>query len=132
VTKKGVIKELKGETVVLATFADEACTKCNMCGSCVDMEVPRESFNWDCGAGDRVIVEVVTDYKKLVFLIYLLPVIFLIAGYFTGKLIFPGGEIPGMIFAALFFFIAFPVIRISSAGLSRRTEIIITKDGGTL
>lgn len=102
----GIVTKQNGGFAEVEITRSSACGEnCASCGLCPGQTAVVEAIN-DMGAaaGDGVIIDM-ADKKVLsaAFLVYIVPVIMLIAGYFAGEAIF-GGETSGV--ASGFFLMA--------------------------
>ncbi|MDZ7699816.1 MAG: SoxR reducing system RseC family protein [Deltaproteobacteria bacterium] len=89
VREQGVVEWVKGGKALLRIERTSACATCESRGSCEmgpDKKMMVEVTNdLGAGTGDRVEVSVPTgSILKLSLLVYLFPILFLIAGAYTG------------------------------------------------
>ncbi len=108
----GIVTKQNGGFAEVEITRSSACGEsCASCGLCPGQTAVVEAIN-DMGAavGDGVIIDM-ADKKVLsaAFLVYIVPVIMLIAGYFAGEAIF-GGETSGIITGFLLMIITFSII----------------------
>lgn len=87
-TEKGIVTQIGPGTALVRTLPSEACAGCPSCGTCnsqrEDTEV--EVIN-EVGAkiGDRILIDIKTSaFLKATFLLYVLPIIGLLAGAMLG------------------------------------------------
>ena len=87
-TEKGIVTQIGPGTAWVRTLPSEACASCASCGTCNaqrdDMEV--EVIN-EVGAkiGDRILIDIKTSaFLKATFLLYVFPIIGLLAGAMLG------------------------------------------------
>ncbi len=131
-TEQGiVIKTIKNKAWIKTTRSG-ACKNCASRSSCnsanqgTEMEV--EAYN-EAGAkpGERVVFKIKsTPLLKASFLLYVFPILCMIAGAFIGQTIAPAfNSNPSAfagIFGFLFFFLSFFIIRSKGAALAQQKE----------
>lgn len=130
----GIVKELRGKTADVAITRSSACgDSCASCGLCPGQTARVFAVN-DLGAkaGDTVIIDM-TDRKILgaAFLVYIVPIIMLIAGYFISYAIF-GSEGLSILTGFIFLAVTFIVLMRIDRGLKRKytPRIIEIKERG--
>lgn len=106
----GIVKEVRQSTAIVEIKRSSACGEnCASCGLCQNKTMTAEAKNLiNAKIGDTVIVE--TADKKVMnaaFLVYILPLIVMLAGYFIGAL---KSETVGIITAFLFLAAAFAAV----------------------
>ena len=131
-TERGVVSRIDGNTAWVTTNRSSACEGCSSRGAChvseneKEMEV-RAVNAAGAAVGDRVVVSFQTgSYLKASFLLYVFPVLALIAGAVVGQ------ETAGMVdmtpntFAVIcgfaFFFVSVLVVRSRSNQLAGKDE----------
>ncbi|MEJ2589701.1 MAG: SoxR reducing system RseC family protein [Deltaproteobacteria bacterium] len=119
ISEQGIVERVKGKRVLVRIERTSACATCESRGSCEmgpDKKMMVEVAN-DLAAktGDRVEVSIPSgSLLKLGFLVYLLPIVALIAGAYAGEALAPlfsihptaaaivcGGLGTGLVFAGL-------------------------------
>ena len=125
--KTGIVEEITETKIILRIYADEACAQCQMCDDGQEMELPRELLPQGISTGDAVTVSASLAPSLLIGLVYGLPLLFLLGGYFLGIFLFPrGGEGGGIGGAAFLFAVSLAVVRMVGRRLNRRAKILIT------
>lgn len=135
-TEEGIVFKLGAPgsgTAWVKTSRTSACKSCSSRHACQsgsageDMEV--EAINSaDAKVGDRIVLNIkTTTLLKATFLLYIFPVLAMIAGAFIGQAVGirrGGGDPSGMsaLFAFLFFGLAFLVIRVTGRRMSNNTD----------
>jgi len=107
--------------------AGSACAKCGRCSMGVSGEMFIEAENkMGAKVGDMIEVEILpSSLLASSFLIYIVPIIFLVVGYFVGVSVHPlilsglSLESFGIIFALLFMFISFILLKVYDRYLSQ-------------
>ncbi len=118
--EEGEVVDVRGNKAAVKIAANESCEKCGLCTKISSTEMIIEAFvDKPVSAGDRVTLSIrpgiiVTSATVL----YILPLIGLVAGYFAGKFLFKSIVIKGMeellpaLTALAFLFLAFIPIRL--------------------
>ena len=116
---KGKVIELIGSDAVVEFEANSACAKCGAClnaGHGMMRALVKNPLN--AKVGDSVEVEILPVFViGASFLIFIFPLLFLIAGYFLGYYLFPlflkevSSQNAGIIISFLFFFVSWFFIR---------------------
>ena len=135
-TEEGIVFKLGAPgsgTAWVKTSRTSACKSCSSRHACQsgsagkDMEV--EAINSaDAKVGDRIVLNIkTTTLLKATFLLYIFPVLAMIAGAFIGQAVGirrAVGDPSGMsaLFAFLFFGLAFLVIRVTGRRMSKNTD----------
>lgn len=87
--KSGIIKEIKNDKAIVMIFKESSCAHCNKCSEnekiSNELEIPLQP---NMNIGDTITFEM-NDKKlyKIATLIYILPLIAMIIGYFVGQLL---------------------------------------------
>jgi len=84
---KGVVKEIKGDLIKVHLYKESACAHCSGCG---DKDKMGSTFEFKCH--EKVEVGSVITFEiedksllNIAALVYLLPIFFMIGGYFFGE-----------------------------------------------
>ncbi|MDH5174241.1 MAG: SoxR reducing system RseC family protein [Elusimicrobiota bacterium] len=103
--EKGKVVKVENGMAQVEMGPTSACARCGIClQSSGDKPILYVTDSKGARPGDEVIVSVDSrQILKTAFLVYLFPLVGLIAGYFLGRAIL-GTEIAGIIFAAFGFF----------------------------
>lgn len=130
----GIVKETKhGVASVMITRSSACGESCASCGLCPGQTAVVEAQNGvNAAAGDTVIIDM-PDKKVLgaAFLVYIVPLIFLIAGYFLGGVIFKTEAmsiVSGLFLMALSFLIIAASDRKIKKHCTHRIERIVTEE----
>jgi sigma-E factor negative regulatory protein RseC len=131
-TEQGIVIKLEAEVASVSMVKSSACKGCSIKGHCrpaedgKEMEV--EALN-AVGAqiGDKVVVSFETSsLLKISFLLYIFPILSLIAGAFLGEKLSEysafSESASSVIFAFLFFIAAFLVIKATGNRLAKKSE----------
>jgi sigma-E factor negative regulatory protein RseC len=131
-TEEGIVIKLGATTAWVKTQKSGACESCSAKSSChtlgggKDMEV--EALN-SAGAeiGDRVVIRFkTTALIKVSFLLYIFPILCLIAGAVLGQKIAPDiqwdASASSAIMGFLFFFLAFLFIRVKGNAMAQKSQ----------
>ena len=130
--EEGTVTEASGEVARVKVRRSEACSGCGSQGVChslggdVDMEV--EAMNTAGGAvGDRVLLALPSSsVVKMAFLVYMIPVICLVAGAVAGSRLASSlslnSELTALGLAALGFAVAFLVVRKIGQAMGKKRE----------
>jgi len=136
----GRIRRILKEDIAEVEFkSSSACSKCGKCSLGVSGDVFIEAVN-KIGAkkGDKVEVEI-SSVVSSSFIVYILPVIFIVLGYFIGVQVHPlwglkiSMESLGIVFALIFLFISFVLLKLYDLFVSKIGKPcaeIIRKVGG--
>ena len=131
-TEKGIVIKIDSATAWVKTTKTHACkacaarSSCNVMGGGKEMEV--EAINY---AGAKVGEKVVLSFEtspllKAIFLIYMLPILIMIAGAFIGQKMAPlvnlNPSILSAIIAFLFFGLTMIFVRSMANKLAKRDE----------
>ena len=84
----GKIEKIENDKYHIKTIPSEKCKKCNVCEAEQDIWLDVNNFDIKFKKGDIVKLKYEKKFSYLVFLIYILPVVFLIAGAFISEFIF--------------------------------------------
>ena len=84
---KGVVREVDGEQIKVHLYKESACAHCSKCG---DKEKMASTFEFTCSekveVGDLITFEIEDrSLLNIAVLVYLLPIFFMIGGYFLGE-----------------------------------------------
>ena len=131
-TERGIVTKLDSTTAWVKTTRTSACKTCSAKSSCSagangrEMEV--EAIN-EAGAqvGDRIIISMETaSLLKASFLLYVFPILLMIAGAAIGQKTGPLLDIDPSVFSAvvgfLFFFISFWFVKSRGNTMARKNE----------
>ena len=118
--EQGEVTALHGNRATVKIQAGKSCERCRLCTPISDSEMIIEAFfSSQVQIGDRVVLGFRPGViVQSAFVLYLIPLISLILGYFVGKLLFNPWVIPGKeeLFPALtslvFLFASFIPIRL--------------------
>ena len=133
-TEEGMVKRTMGSKAWVVTMRSEMCESCSSHGAChvlggsKDMEV--EALNLvQARPGDQVLLTLEDQsLVKLSFLVYLFPILALIAGAALGQKIAPflgtNPELTAFGLASLCFGLAFVLIRIKDKKLEQTGAVI--------
>ncbi len=118
--EKGKVLTINGDKVKVILPLSKGCEKCGLCRKISDDLMEMElSYKGDIKPGSSV--KIYVSPKVVIFssfMLYILPLIFLVAGYYIGKLFGPHifmklkGELFPALFSFLFFFLSFIPIHI--------------------
>ena len=108
--KFGFIKEVKGDKVHIETYPTSTCKHCTICDVKQDIWVDKKYVIDDIKKDEDVVIEYENKFSFLIFLVYILPLIFLVLGYIMGYGIFKKEGV-GVIVAFVLFGISFPIIK---------------------
>lgn len=121
--ERGEVIRADGERVTVVLKAGKACEKCRLCTQVSETEMTVEAYaDRPVSVGDRVALFLSPlIVVKSAFILYLVPLLFLVAGYFLGRELFSrlgvsGGEgreemFPAL-FSLIFLFLSFFPIRL--------------------
>jgi sigma-E factor negative regulatory protein RseC len=118
--EEGEVAALHGDRATVRIHAGKGCERCRLCTPISDTEMIIEaSYSSRVGIGDHVVLGFRPGIIiQSAFILYLIPLVSLILGYYAGKLLFRPWMIPGKeeLFPALtslvFLFISFVPIRL--------------------
>jgi len=127
-SEKGIVTKIGAKTAWVQTTKSSSCASCSARGSCNPLaegkEMNVEAIN-SVGAkvGDRILLNIATSsLLKASFLLYVFPVLCLLAGAIVGQRIAMMYDLNESAFSALsaflFFFVAFVLIRSKGNKLS--------------
>jgi len=127
--EKGEVLEINGEIAQVRMTMGDKCKSCNICTAFGENSKILEAKNTiDAQIGDTVLVEV--NPKMVVghsFLVFIVPIILLLSGYFIGyNLSWPGSisnDARGIIGAILFFLLSFVIIKMYNNKFNRSGRI---------
>ncbi len=132
VTKEGIVTGVNAATAWVETVRSKSCESCDACDSCESQDksmgmIIQVNNTINAEKGDRVIIGFKTaPLLKMSFMLYVFPIILLIAGAATGETLAPRFEMdPSLasVLAGVFSFaLAFGIIRMTSARLSKNRE----------
>ena len=138
----GRITKIVKEGIAKVEFkSSSACAKCGKCTMGATGEILIKAQN-KVGAkvGDQVEVEILSGALiSSSFLIYILPIIFLVLGYFVGFSLHPlilsgvSQESSGIIFSIVFLFVSFVLLKLYDTYVSKKGKtcaVILRKVGG--
>ena len=146
-TEEGIIIKTDIDTAWAKTIKGSSCEACSSKDSCSEMQSGKEmlveAYN-PVGAktGDKVVLSfATTSLLKAMFMLYIFPIICMIAGAFTGhNLAFKynyNDSFLSALFAFLFFSLAILLIRLRSEKMAKKNAYkpkiirIVTKSQGT-
>jgi len=129
-TEEGIITKTGSDTAWAKTIKGSSCEACSSKDSCSEMQSGKEmiveAYN-PIGAktGDKVVLSfATTSLLKAMFMLYVFPIICMIAGAFTGHHLALkynyNDSFLSAIFAFLLFFLAIFVIRLRSEKLAKK------------
>ncbi len=98
--EEGVVISTSRDLAVIELERGEFCKSCNVCDAFGEGKMYLEAKNpMNARVGDNVRVEVASKHVLSgALLIFILPILAMIAGYFAGRHLYPGpGELPGII-----------------------------------
>lgn len=121
ITKEGIVKSANTTTAWVETVRSKSCESCDACDSCESQDKSmgmtiKLNNTINAGKGDRVIIGFKTaPLLKMSFMLYIFPIILLIAGAAVGEAFAPKLQMdPSMasvIAGILSFVLAFGIIR---------------------
>ena len=129
-TEQGVVLRTESETAWVKTVRSSACEGCTARGSChttgsgEDMEV-KAINSVGAGVGDRIVLSFETSsLLKATFLIYVFPIILMIAGAVIGQMLAPFIEFSPSALSVLlgfaFFFSALFIIKARANKMAKK------------
>lgn len=104
---KGIVRKVEGDTISVEIFKDSACSSCS---SCSNKTCGLQQFKYK--KGDLKVADIIEfqipDRKllKLGFLTYILPVFFMIGGYYVGASLFKLSEGYSILFSFIALFLS--------------------------
>lgn len=118
--EEGEVTALHGDRVTVRIQAGKGCERCRLCTPISDTEmIVKASYSSRVSIGDHVVLGFRPGIiVQSAFILYLIPLVSLILGYYAGKFLFRPGIIPGKeeLFPALtslvFLFVSFVPIRL--------------------
>lgn len=118
-----ISKLLPGNVAEVICEPNDACEKCKGCAMSSSGEIiVRAKNSIGAGAGDRVEIEIPEgEGIRAALMVFILPVIGLLAGYFFGKNLFLS-ESYGIIFALVFMALTFLALSVYDKYLSSKKE----------
>ena len=132
VTEEGIITGTARTMAWVKTIRSKSCDSCESKDSCAESSKPREMIvqvenSLNAKAGDRVVIGFdAAPMLKLSFMLYILPVIFLISGAVIGQHLSPAmnmDESPASILVGLAFFaLSFVVVRLFNNRYANKKE----------
>lgn len=104
--EQGFVVKANGEVATVRFSSSSACAKCGACMRFSDSEVSVNADNMiGAGLGDLVAVDIEpAQVIKASFLVFIMPIILLIIGYYLGKAV---SETVGILAGTLFFAASF-------------------------
>ena len=118
----GIVQKLHFNTAEVKITRSSACGEsCASCGLCPGQTALVEAVNdVNAAVGDTVIIDM-ADKKVLgaAFLVYIVPIIMMIIGYFAGYVILKN-ETFGILTGFLMMIVVFPIIRFIDKKIKRR------------
>jgi len=131
-TEEGIITSTSETMAWVKTVRSKACESCDACGSCESTDtgkgmIVQVSNTINAYEGDRVVIGFKTAPSlKLTFMLYIFPIILLIAGAATGQSLAPrfgtDPSITSLLGGLICFAVAFTIIRMTSNRLSKSQE----------
>jgi sigma-E factor negative regulatory protein RseC len=130
-TEQGVVLRADSGTAWVKTVRSNACEGCSVRGSChamsrggQDMEVKALNVA-GARAGDRIVLSFETpSFLKATFLIYVFPIILLIAGAALGQMLAPIIDLNSSALSAIlgfaFFFTALIIVKVSANQMAKK------------
>lgn len=132
ITKEGIVTEIVGKEVWVKTTRSKSCDSCESKDSCTEQSKAQEMTikvenSLNASSGDRVIVGLKTaPLLKVTFILYIFPIILLIAGAATGESIAASlntdKSLTSLIVGILFFTISFFVTRLINSAWANKKE----------
>jgi sigma-E factor negative regulatory protein RseC len=132
VTKEGLVTSISATTAWVETVRSKSCESCDACDSCESQDtsmgmIVQVNNTINAKKGDRVVIGFKTaPLLKMSFMLYVFPIILLIAGAATGETLAPRFEMdPSMtsVLAGIFSFaLAFVIIRKTGDRVSKNRE----------
>ena len=126
-TKQGIVVADEGENIKIkirrSSACGESCASCGICGSNdLIISVPNSD---GLNVGDIVDIEI-TDNKilKYAFLIYIVPLVFLLAGYFSGSYFWD--ENTGIGLSIALFILSFALMYKVDQHIKKKSDYIVT------
>jgi len=110
-----VVDETDNNCVVVEIERKSACSSCGLCTLADDKSRMRVELRNDIGAkkGDKIIIEAKDENIFLIsFVIYVIPIIFFIAGLFLGHLTFGDNYILVSLCCIMFLFFGFFLVKV--------------------
>ena len=98
VTKEGIVTDVNAATAWVETVRSKSCESCDACDSCESQDksmgmIIQVNNTINAEKGDRVIIGFKTaPLLKMSFMLYVFPIILLIAGAATGETLAPRFE----------------------------------------
>lgn len=132
ITKEGVVTAVNGGLALITTTRSKACDSCESKDSCgehsraEDMTIELEN-SLNASTGDRVVVGFKSaPLLKITFLLYVFPIIFLIAGAVTGESMAirfnTDKSLTSLVVGILFFTASFLIIRLINNACANKRE----------
>lgn len=107
-TEEGIVTAVEPHTAWVKTTQSSACKHCSAKASChtENKEMHVEAINLaGAESGDRVVISLETaSLMKATFLLYVFPILCMIAGAIIGQILAPTSDSGGSLFSALFAF----------------------------
>ena len=129
-TEHGIVLRTEYEAAWVKTTRSSACEGCTARGSCHTMgggqEMEVKALNpAGAKAGDRIVLSFETrSLLKATFLIYVLPIVFLIAGAALGQMLAPrfglSSTTPSVLLGFAFFFTAVVIIKARANKMAKK------------
>lgn len=127
-TEEGIVTDVRARTAWVKTTQNSACKHCSAKDSCETQgkEMRVEAINLaNADSGDRVVISFETSsLLKATFLLYVFPILCMIAGAIIGQNLAPRFHADGSVFSALvgfaFLFAAVAFVKIRGNKMARK------------
>ncbi|TYB30439.1 MAG: SoxR reducing system RseC family protein [Candidatus Mcinerneyibacterium aminivorans] len=90
--KKACVNKLSDDKVILSIYEEDKCESCGLCGGEQTISLKKEYFQSEIQKGDFVEIEYKLNKTFAAFLVFFLPLIFMIVGYIIFNTVFLLGE----------------------------------------
>lgn len=127
--KTGCIQEIKKEKVIVSILNEEGCKNCGMCNGNQIIKLKKNFFPENIKVGDNIAIEYNLNKTLSVSLIFILPIIFMIAGYILFNTFFNLSEGLSILGSLLGFIISILTIKIIDINFKDRIQPDIKKIG---
>jgi sigma-E factor negative regulatory protein RseC len=115
----GEVTDVYGNRATVKIGTSKGCERCGLCTPISDTEMAVQAYTrGPVQIGDQVVLGFRPGViVQSAFILYLIPLIALVVGYYVGKLLFPGGWLPGReellpaLTSLVFLFVSFVPIR---------------------
>ena len=95
--EKGEVTAVHGETATVKISANKGCVRCGLCSRISDTEMAVEAYALKpVQVGDQVEIGFQPGViVQSAFILYLIPLMGLVLGYYVGRILFHGLAVPG-------------------------------------